>query len=177
MTYFKAKASSLAITRATIEDAQEILELQKLAYQSEAAIYQDYTIPPLTQTLPEIEAEMQNQVFLKAVAAGQIVGSVRAYLQQETCCIGRLIVHPAQQNRGLGKELMGKIEGCFPQAQRYALFTGHRSERNLYLYQKLGYRRVRSEKISEKLTMVFLEKMVLNNLNLPSPGSADDPRD
>jgi predicted N-acetyltransferase YhbS len=177
MTYFKVKESSLIITRATPEDAQEILDLQKLAYQSEAAIYQDYTIPPLTQTLPELEAEMQSQLFLKAVAKGQIVGSVRAHLQQETCCIGRLIVNPVYQNRGLGKELMREIEGCFPQAQHYRLFTGHRSERNLYLYQKLGYRRVGSEKISDKLTMVFLEKMVLNNLNLPSPGSSDDPRD
>jgi len=157
----KTKELILTITRATPGDAQEILNLQKLAYQSEAAIYQDYAIPPLTQTLPEIEAEMQSQLFLKSLAAGQIVGSVRAYLQQETCCIGRLVVHPAYQNRGLGRELMGEIEGCFPQAQRYALFTGHRSDRNLYFYQKLGYKRVRMEKVSGKLTMVFLEKRVL----------------
>lgn len=166
MTHGKFKESSLIITRATLADAQEILDLQKLAYQSEAAIYQDYAIPPLTQTLPELEAELQNQVFLKAVAAGRIVGSVRAYLQQGTCCIGRLIVHPAYQNRGLGKELMRKIEGCFPQAQQYELFTGHRSERNLYLYQKLGYQQVRMEQVSEKLTLVFLEKRGLANPQL-----------
>jgi hypothetical protein len=51
----------------------------------EGAVYQDYTIPPLTQTLPEMEAELQHQVFLKAVAAGRIVGSVGAYLKQGTC--------------------------------------------------------------------------------------------
>jgi GNAT superfamily N-acetyltransferase len=150
----------MIITQATAADAAEILDLQKLAYQSEAAIYQDYGIPPLTQTLAEIEAEMQNQLFLKAVAAGLIVGSVRAYLEQGTCCIGRLIVHPAYQNRGLGTKLMAEIGACFPDAQRYELFTGHRSARNLYLYQKLGYRPVRSERVSEKLTMVFLEKHV-----------------
>jgi GNAT superfamily N-acetyltransferase len=162
MTLVKSKDMSLIITRATPGDAQEILDLQKLAYQSEAAIYQDYTIPPLIQTLPEMEAELQKRLFLKAVAAGRIVGSVRAHLQQGTCCIGRLIVHPAYQNQGLGRKLMGEIEGCFPQAQRYELFTGHRSERNLYLYKKLGYRRVRMEQVSEKLTMVFLEKNVID---------------
>ncbi len=166
MTYLKAKELSLFITRATVGDAQEILDLQKLAYQSEAAIYQNYAIPPLTQTPPEIEAELQHQVFLKAVASGQIVGSVRAYLQERTCYIGRLIVHPAYQNQGLGRELMKKIEGCFPQAQQYELFTGHRSERNLYLYHKLGYQRVRMEQVSEKLTMVFLEKRGLANPQL-----------
>ncbi|MEW6659378.1 MAG: GNAT family N-acetyltransferase [Thermodesulfobacteriota bacterium] len=157
----------MVITRATISDAQEILDLQKLAYQSEAAIYQDYTIPPLTQTLPEMKVELQNQLFLKAVAAGQIVGSVRAYLQQGTCYIGRLIVHPDQQNRGLGRKLMGAIEECFPQALCFALFTGHLSKRNLYLYEKLGYRQVSMDRVSEKLTMVFLEKSVTDNPHLP----------
>ncbi|RJR38429.1 MAG: GNAT family N-acetyltransferase [Deltaproteobacteria bacterium] len=164
----------LVISRTKPEDAREILELQKLAYQSEAAIYQDYTIPPLTQTLPEIEAEMQNQVFLKAMADGHIVGSVRAYQQQETCYIGRLIVHPAYQNRGLGRELMGEIEKSFPQARRFELFTGHRSERNLYLYEKLGYQRISRETVSEKLTLIFLEKRGFANSHLPNPESSDD---
>jgi GNAT superfamily N-acetyltransferase len=150
----------MMITRAAAADAAEILALQKLAYQSEAAIYQDYGIPPLTQTLPEIKAEFLRRHFLKAVAAGRIVGSVRAHLDQGTCCLGRLIVHPAYQNQGLGTKLMAEIEACFPEARRYELFTGHRSARNLYLYQKLGYRPVRSEKVSEKLTMVFLEKSI-----------------
>jgi 2-aminoadipate transaminase len=44
----------MRIDRATVEDAKEILDLQKLAYQSEAEIYNDYTIPPLTQTLEEM---------------------------------------------------------------------------------------------------------------------------
>ncbi len=148
----------MIIAQATLEDAEEILELQKLAYRNEAAIYQDYSIPPLRQTLTEIIAELQSQYFLKAVVKGHIQGSVRAYLEQGTCCIGRLIVHPAYQNRGLGTKLMREIEGCFPDTQRFELFTGHLSERNLYLYKKLGYRPVKREQVSEKLTMVFLEK-------------------
>ena len=47
----------ITIERANIEDAKEILDLQKLTYQSEAENYNDYTIPPLTQTLEEIEAD------------------------------------------------------------------------------------------------------------------------
>jgi GNAT superfamily N-acetyltransferase len=149
---------SMLVTQATPADAEEILDLQKLAYQSEAALYQDYTIPPLTQTLAEITAEFRNRHFLKAVTDNSIRGSVRAHLGQGTCYIGRLIVHPAYQNRGLGTDLMSKIEGCFPEAQRYELFTGHLSERNLYLYRKLGYVPIRREQVSEKLTLVFLEK-------------------
>jgi GNAT superfamily N-acetyltransferase len=149
---------SMVITQATLADAEEILALQKLAYQSEAALYQDYAIAPLTQTLTEITAEFHTRRFLKAVTDGCIRGSVRAYQEDGTCNIGRLIVHPAYQNLGLGSQLMSKIEGCFPDARRYELFTGHLSERNLYLYRKLGYRPVRRQQVSEKLTLVFLEK-------------------
>ena len=53
------------ITHAQIEDAEEILELQKLAYQSEAVIYNDWSIPPLTETFEEIRAEFSKYTFLK----------------------------------------------------------------------------------------------------------------
>jgi len=89
----------MTITEAAPQDAQEILDLQRLAYQSEAAIYNDYAIPPLTQTLAELEAQFHNHIFLKAMAAGRLIGSVIAHLQGETCFIGRLIVHRDYQNR------------------------------------------------------------------------------
>ena len=146
------------IEPATIADAQEILELQRLAYHEEAEIYGDYTIPPLIQTVMEIEDDLKRQVVLKATVDGRIAGSVRAYLRDGTCYIGRLIVHPDIQNRGLGTRLMHAIEAAFDEADRFELFTGHKSARNLYLYQKLGYVPFRQEPVSDSLQMVFLEK-------------------
>jgi indole-3-glycerol phosphate synthase len=148
----------VTIERATIGDAQAILNLQKQAFQSEAERYQDWTMSPLTQTLEELACEFEMQRFLKAVSNGELVGSVRAHLEQETCYIGRLIVHPHWQNRGIGSMLMAFIESCFGNARRYELFTGARSERTLHLYHKLGYRSFRSEKLNEQVTLVFLEK-------------------
>jgi hypothetical protein len=52
------------ISRAREEDASEILRLQYAAYQSEAAIYDDYSIQPLTQTLEQATAEFQGGVVL-----------------------------------------------------------------------------------------------------------------
>ena len=37
----------MSVERATIDDAHEILALQKLAYIGEAEIYDDFTIQPL----------------------------------------------------------------------------------------------------------------------------------
>ena len=151
---------NVIVDRATVEDAQEILALQKLAYLSEAAIYDEYHIPPLTQTLDEIRADFERQIYLKAALDGRIIGSVRAHEKDGTCFIGRLIVHPDSQNQGIGTRLMIEIEAAFGQARRFELFTGHRSERNLYLYQKLGYRPFRRQRFTDSLTLVYLEKVV-----------------
>lgn len=146
------------ISQASIEDAEAILKLQKIAYQSEAQIYNDFTISPLTQTLEQIKADFATKVFLKAVAGGDIVGSVRGYQEKGTCHIERLIVQPAFQGHGIGTALMKHIEPVFAGAERFELFTGHRSERNIRLYQRLGYQEFRREPATESLTFVFMEK-------------------
>lgn len=130
----------MEVEKATISDAEEILSLQKLAYQSEAEIYNDFNIPPLVQTLEEIKKDFGIQFLLKAVMDEKIIASVRAHTKEGTCYIGRLIVHPDFQNQGIGTKLMYEIEKIFSTCQRFELFTGARSERNLYLYQKLGYK-------------------------------------
>jgi ribosomal protein S18 acetylase RimI-like enzyme len=149
----------LVIAPAQLADALEILNLQHLAYQSEAALNDDYTIPPLTQTLPELEVDFQRQFYLKATRDGTIVGAARGYKQNNTCYIGRLMVQPDCQNRGLGTQLLHALEARFSTAQRYELFTSERSTRNLYLYQKLGYHIFRTEQLTAKVIIVYLEKL------------------
>ena len=149
---------NIKIERAAISDAEEMLALQKLAYRSEAEIYNDFNIPPLVQTLEGIEKDFKDQFFLKAIMNGRIIGSVRAYTREGTCYIGRLIVHPDLQNRGIGTRLMNEIERIFNTFRRFELFTGDRSERNLYLYQKLGYKIFKTAKITDQTNIVFLEK-------------------
>jgi hypothetical protein len=68
----------IAISHAEPKDARAILDLQKLAYQSEARLYNDWSLPPLTQSLESLLDEFGNSTILKAIVAGQIVGSVRA---------------------------------------------------------------------------------------------------
>nr|WP_320010306.1 GNAT family N-acetyltransferase [uncultured Desulfobulbus sp.] len=106
---------------ATIEDAESIFALQKLAYVSEAVSYNDFEIDPLTQSLDALQRDFGNQVFLKASVSGKIIGSVRRYLAHGICHIGRLIVHPDFQNQGIGKLLMNLVESYFKNAKRYEL--------------------------------------------------------
>ena len=117
----------MSIEQATIDDAQEILALHKLAYTGEAEIYDDFTIQPLHQTLEEIRAEFAYQHFLKCCTNGRVAGSVRAQAKEGTCFVGKLIVHPECQNQGIGTGLLKDIESAFDHVERHELFTGHRS--------------------------------------------------
>lgn len=145
------------VDMATPSDFEEILVLQRMAYEENAIRYDDFTIPPLTQNLEELKEESKDSIILKVVEDGIIVGSVRAFKKDGSCYIGRLMVHPHYQNKGIGKKLMKAIERCF-QGVRFELFTGHLDEKNLAFYEKLDYKRFREEKINGGLEFVYLEK-------------------
>ncbi|MDM8530187.1 GNAT family N-acetyltransferase [Anaerolineales bacterium HSG25] len=150
----------MKIIPATVSDAKTILALQKLAYPYQAALYDDYEIPPLIETLSEMEATFQTNSFLKAVHDKTLIGSVRAYQEDNTCHIGRLIVHPDYQNQGIGTRLMAGIEDRFPTVKRFELFTGHKSMGNIHLYEKLGYVQFKDVPVHERLRLVYLEKII-----------------
>ena len=153
--------TSVEITNASFEDLKTILVLQKQAFLSEADIYNDFDIsPPLLQTLEELTKEFSESIILKAVLGDFIVGSVRGIQVYETVFIKRLIVNPNYQNQGIGTKLMKSIEDSFKNNKRYELFTGHKSKRNLHLYQKIGYKEFKRIPIHENLTMIYLEKYV-----------------
>ena len=129
-----------------------------LAYQSEAKLLNSYDIPPLKQTLPEIQKEFKDGIILKAVNDGsKIIGSVRAYQKDDTVYIGKLIVHPEHQKKGIGTALLHEIEIVCPSA-RYELFTSDKSKDNLRLYQKLGYKSFKEQEITKELRFIFLDK-------------------
>ena len=152
-------AERIKIIQATLDDATEILALQKLAYQGEAQIYNDWSIPPLLQDIGEIRDEFKTHMFLIAVSGNSIIGSVRTCIVGNTCRIGRLIVHPDWQNRGIGTRLMIYIEKIYSGVSRFELFTGAQSVKNLYLYHKLGYRDFRRESLSSQVELIYLEKI------------------
>ena len=148
----------VTISHAAPEDAEDILALQKLSYRSEAALYNDWSIPPLTQTIESLRGEFTTSVILKAMFGERIVGSVRAKVVGDTCAIGRLIVHPEFQGQGIGSRLLKMIERSCNDVVKFELFTGSRSENNIRLYQRAGYCVTRTQSLSPAVSITFLEK-------------------
>ena len=153
----------VAITAASTRDAEAILALQKLAYQSEATLYDDWSLPPLTQTIDSLHEEFTHSIVLKATLGERIVGSVRARQNGDVCAIGRLVVHPEVQGKGIGSQLLCSIEARFVRVAKYELFTGSKSEANIRLYERQGYIRVRDEVVSEKISLTYMRKRMEPN--------------
>lgn len=151
--------SDYLITKANREDLGEILELQYLAYQSEAELFGSKDIPPLKQTLDEVIEEFNVGTILKMTGyAGVIIGSVRAHESDGTVYIGKLMVHPELRRRGFGKRLLSEIEKYYP-GKRYELFTSTRSTDNIRLYESVGYKAFDEKAVNDELVFVYMEKV------------------
>jgi len=158
----KADANSIdraVYARAEKCDVAEILALQKIAYQSEAELYGDDSLPAMHQTMAEIEEEFGRAVFMKAVVNGKIVGSIRGGADGATARFTRCIVHPYFQKRGIGRRLIDEIERVWPpEITRFEAVAGHKSKRRLYVYGQLGYQPFKTEPFLPNINWVILQK-------------------
>ena len=149
-----------SISKANMDDLQEILNLQYLAYQSEAALFDNKDIPPLKQTLDEVIEEYHKGIILKMVDTDNlIIGSIRAWEMKGIVYVGKLMVHPDYRHRGYGTKLLSEIEKYCPQ-KRYELFTSSRSIDNIRLYQRMGYQEFDRRRVDDQLEFVYMEKNV-----------------
>ena len=182
--YSRSREGYFKIVRACEEDLGEILKLQYLAYQSEAALFGTDDIPPLKQTIEEVKEEFRIGMILKMVTEdNRIIGSVRSHVKDGTAYLGKLMVHPDDRGRSLGGALLSEIERYSEEASlarssevaqsrdglprakpegreasRFELFTSTRSEANIQLYQKKGYRIFDRREVDDELVFVFMEK-------------------
>lgn len=130
----------LEIVPAVHADAEEILALQRACWVQEALANDLLDLPPLRETLAEVRVGLGHWSTYVLRHRGRLVGSVRGRLDCETWDIGRIMVAPDVQGRGLGRALLEHIESVAPdQATFFRLFTGARSADNLRMYKKAGF--------------------------------------
>lgn len=148
----------LSIAKVVRDDLEAILALQYAAYASEAKLLNNDKIPPLTQTRADLEIELQTATFLKLTdAQGKIIASIRAHQSNDSVLIGKLIVHPSMQGKGIGTQLLQEVEKIVG-GKRYELFTSSKSIKNIRLYEKVGYSKFKEEILSEDVCLIYLQK-------------------
>jgi tRNA (guanine37-N1)-methyltransferase len=140
-----AALDDLEVRDAVPGDAGELYTLQRACWVQEQQDNPGVPIPALEETFADLQRWLATDTVLVVRASGRLVGAVRARLHLgpdgDTWDIGRLMVAPDLQGRGLGRQLLERIEERAPDsAAGFELFTGSGSLRNQRMYKKAGYR-------------------------------------
>ena len=132
----------LTPARLTERDVAELLVLQRCCWVEEALANDTLELAPLRESLEEVRAWSQTWQVWCVRRDGRLVAAVRARAHGSTWHVGRLMVAPDQAGRGLGSWLLAYAEQQAPaETLEIVLFTGHRSQRNIGLYERAGYTR------------------------------------
>lgn len=152
----------ITIGLVTDEAAGELLTLRRAAFVTEAQVYGDPNIPPLTQTLGELRADLAapGVVTLGAWSGHRLVGSVRVEIEDDKATLGRLAVAPDLQGKGIGTQMMFAVLPHLPEETKEIwVFTGKDSKQNLAMYQKQGYEH-QYDQVAGDLTFAYLRRIL-----------------
>lgn len=152
-------SKDIIIERATLNDAESILMVQKEAFKSEGELYKNKELPALIESLDDVDKCFKaTTIFIAKNSLDNIIGAIRGRVENNTCHISRLIVHPEFQMQGIGSRLLMVLEFHFSEIPCFELFTGSRSLRNIYFYESHGYSEYRHKVINENLTIIYMRK-------------------
>lgn len=131
----------VVLTVATSGDMPELFTLTRACWVQEAQANDALDSPALVESMDALRASLETTTTWLARAGGRLVGSVRTEDRGDEWYIGRLMVAPDLQGRGLGRRLLEHAEFTAPErVTQFALTTGSRSVDNLRMYRKAGYR-------------------------------------
>ncbi len=123
----RVASAEVELSPISVDDAGEVLTIQRAAFVSEALIYGSVDMPPLTQTLDELEAELRESDGWVARVDGRLVGAIRSREADGLLLIGRIAIAPDMQGSGIGRALLDAAER--PQRRRRGRAVHRQSER------------------------------------------------
>jgi tRNA (guanine37-N1)-methyltransferase len=134
----------LEVRPATRADAGELFTLTRACWLQELWANPGVVIPALEESFEDAVRGLEAWTTFVVVSGGRIVGSARARAGGPggtVWDVGRIMVAPDLQGRGLGRYLLELIEEAAPaEVTSYSLFTGAGSTDNIRMYKKAGYR-------------------------------------
>jgi ribosomal protein S18 acetylase RimI-like enzyme len=131
----------LIIRAANSSDLQEILEIQMNAFKVYTDLIAEEQIPPLNESISEVQADFKRKSILVACRGDKIVGSIRYQMNLGVCAFERLSVDPMYQQQGIGQQLVLKVEALAASLQAHKIYleTGLLAAELIKFYSGLGY--------------------------------------
>ncbi|MEJ2871758.1 GNAT family N-acetyltransferase [Actinomycetospora sp. OC33-EN08] len=153
----------VVIDRLRPEHVGEALTVQYAAFLSEGRLYGTFEIPPLTETVDELAADLDRADTRgwAAFVGPRLAGSARLRGVGGVGPVGfaRCSVAPDLQGRGIGTALLVAAHADLAPGTESALVTGERSVGNLDLYRRHGYVEAGREVDSEGVSVVRMRRV------------------
>lgn len=153
----------ITLSRATIDNVQEIHAMQVEAFKELLEKYQDFDTNPGNENMEKVEARLkQDFTFYYFICIGQKkVGAIRIVDLKENGKnkrISPIFILPEFQGKGIAQKAIQLCEEIHGD-ENWELDTILQESKNCYLYEKMGYCQTgKTEVINERLTLVFYEK-------------------
>ena len=153
---------SITLLRATECDMKEIWKIQVEAFKSLLEKYQDYDMSPATESYENLLNKFKQPwtKYLFIVRNGEKIGAVRVIDKEDGSRkrISPIWIMPLHRNQGLAQLAIKELERLYGSSY-WELDTILQEQCNIYLYEKLGYKRIdKIEHIKEGMDIVFFQK-------------------
>ena len=151
------------LRRATVKDAEALLEMQKRAFAPLLEKYRDGELNPARQSLGRLVEKLRREerYFYFVLWEGRTVGALCVTDTGEPGGVKRispLFILPEYQGLGLAQAAMLAAERLHGE-HRWTLETILQEPGNCHLYEKMGYRRTEETTVvNERMTLIGYEK-------------------
>ena len=153
---------SIALVRATECDMKEIWKMQVEAFKDLLEKYNDYDMSPATESYENVLNKYKQPwtSYYFIIRNNEIVGAVRVIDKKDGSRkrISPIWIMPLHRNQGLAQLAIKELERLYG-SSHWELDTILQEQYNIYLYEKLGYKRIdKIEHIKDGIDIVFFQK-------------------
>lgn len=153
----------IRLTRAGIDDAMQLWEMQIASFKELLDKYQDRDTNPGNEPVEKViwRLSQDDTYYYYIQQEERIVGAIRVVDKKDKLTrkrISPLFILPDYRNRGLAQKAILEAEKIHGKTH-WELDTILQEKGNCYLYEKMGYKTTgKTKKINEKMTLVYYEK-------------------
>jgi ribosomal protein S18 acetylase RimI-like enzyme len=152
-----AAPAGVAIERASLDDAEQLIHVQDLAFREDFERYGH--CPSYREPAGALREMIRSAIVYKVTAGGRIIGDAIVRKAADGSYYLRTIaIIPAYQGRGIGSHVLSIIEQDNPGGAYWSLITPKGTARNLRFYERHGYRKRGERRHSDRLTLVEYRK-------------------
>ena len=137
------------------KNAEKVLSIQIPSYKVEAKIIGFYEIPPLKDTVENLQ--QCGETFFGYYINEELCGAISIKVENDEIDIHRLIVHPSNFRKGIAQMLLNFLESNF-HVKTIKVATASRNTPAVSFYKKNGFESIKEITVNERLSLSFFEK-------------------